>query len=61
MRAIGLNPTEDEILELIMESDLNRSDTIEFNEFLAMMKKKSVEHDHTEVNNLIAISPYFSK
>ena len=61
MRAIGQNPTEDEILELIMESDLNRSGTIEINEFLAMMKKKSVEHDHTEVNNLVAISHYFSK
>ena len=61
MRAIGQNPTEDEILELVMESDLNGSGTIEFNEFLAMMKKKSLEHDHTEVNILMAMSHYFLK
>ena len=49
MRSIGQNPTEDEILELIMESDLNGDGTIDFKEFLNMMKKKSQEQDQTEV------------
>ena len=49
MRSIGQNPTEDEILELVMESDLNGDGTIDFDEFLEMMKKKSSETDQTEV------------
>ena len=49
MRSIGQNPTEDEILELVMESDLNGDGTIDFDEFLEMMKKKSTEQDHKEV------------
>lgn len=49
MRSIGQNPTEDEILELVMESDLNGDGTIDFQEFLTMMKKKSSEADQTEV------------
>lgn len=48
MRSIGQNPTEDEILELVMESDLNGDGTIDFEEFLEMMKKKSSETDQTE-------------
>lgn len=48
MRSIGQNPTEDEILELVMESDLNGDGTIDFQEFLTMMKKKSSEADQTE-------------
>ena len=50
MRSIGQNPTEDEILELIMESDLNGDGTIDFKEFIKMMKKKSAEQDQTEVS-----------
>lgn len=49
MRSIGQNPTEDEILELVMESDLNGDGTIDFQEFLEMMKRKSSEADQTEV------------
>ena len=49
MRSIGQNPTEDEILELVMESDLNGDGTIDFEEFAEMMKKKSSETDQTEV------------
>ena len=49
MRSIGQNPTEDEILELVMESDLNGDGTIDFEEFVEMMKKKSTEEDHREV------------
>ena len=50
MRSIGQNPTEDEILELVMESDLNGDGTIDFQEFLEMMKRKSSETDQTEVS-----------
>ena len=46
---IGQNPTEDEILELVMESDLNGDGTIDFKEFIEMMKRKSSESDQTEV------------
>ncbi|XP_040578521.1 neo-calmodulin [Lepeophtheirus salmonis] len=48
MRSIGQNPTEDEILEMVMESDLNGDGTIDFLEFVEMMKKKSSETDQTE-------------
>ena len=49
MRSIGQNPTEDEVLELIMESDLNGDGTIDFKEFINMMRRKSSEQDQTEV------------
>ena len=52
MRSIGQNPTEDEILELVMESDLNGDGTIDFKEFIEMMKRKSSESDQTEVSSL---------
>merc|ERR1711860_155058 len=45
MRSIGQNPTEDEILEMVMETDLNGDGTIDFQEFVEMMKKKSSETD----------------
>jgi len=48
MRSIGQNPTEDEVLELIMESDLNGDGTIDFKEFINMMRRKSSEQDQTE-------------
>ena len=49
MRSIGQNPTEDEILELIMEADLNGDGTISYDEFTKMMRKKSLQQDQTEV------------
>ena len=49
MRSIGQNPTEDEILEIVMESDLNGDGTIDFKEFVEMMQRKSSEADQTEV------------
>jgi len=48
MRSIGQNPTEDEILELILEADTDGNGTIDFEEFLEMMKKKSSETDQLE-------------
>ena len=56
MRSIGQNPTEDEILELVMESDLNGDGTIDFKEFLEMMKRKSSEADQTEVKEILFLN-----
>eukprot|EP00092_Neocalanus_flemingeri_P055917 GFUD01066222.1.p1 GENE.GFUD01066222.1~~GFUD01066222.1.p1 ORF type:complete len:150 (-),score=63.82 GFUD01066222.1:51-500(-) len=45
MRAMGQNPTEDELNSLVMEVDLDGNGTIEFPEFLEMMKQKANEVD----------------
>merc|ERR1712236_194171 len=45
LRAMGQNPTEDELLNLVMEVDIDGNGTIEFEEFLSMMKKKAGEVD----------------
>jgi len=45
MRSMGKNPTEDELLALVMEVDVNGDGTIDFQEFLAMMKQKANEAD----------------
>ena len=39
MRSMGQNPTEDELLALVMEVDINGDGTIDFQEFLGMMKR----------------------
>ena len=51
MRSMGQNPTEDEVLELVMEVDLNGDGTIDFPEFLQMMKKKSNEQEQLDVRS----------
>ena len=45
MRAMGDNPTEDELLKLVMEIDADGNGVIEFDEFVTMMKKKAHEVD----------------
>ena len=45
---MGQNPTEDELLELVLESDLDGDGTIDFPEFLEMMRKKANEADQLE-------------
>ena len=45
MRSMGQNPTEDELLALVMEVDVNGDGTIDFDEFLGMMKQKANEAD----------------
>ena len=43
LRSIGQNPTEDEILSLVIEYDVNGDGTIDFDEFLEMMSKHTRE------------------
>ena len=43
--AMGQNTTEDELLNLVMEVDIDGNGTIEFEEFLSMMEKKASETD----------------
>ena len=40
MRSMGQNPTEDEVLNLVIEYDVNGDGTIDFDEFLEMMRKQ---------------------
>merc|ERR1719481_40994 len=43
LRSIGQNPTEDEILGLVIEYDVNGDGTIDFDEFIEMMTKHTQE------------------
>ncbi len=47
LRSIGQNPTEDEILNLVIEYDVNGDGTIDFEEFLDMMTKQARDVDQT--------------
>ena len=47
MRSMGQNPTEDEVLNLVIEYDINGDGTIDFEEFMEMMKKQSKDHDNS--------------
>ena len=40
MRALGKNPTEDEVLTLLMKADVDGNGTIDFEEFVKMMKNE---------------------
>ena len=45
LRAIGQNPTEDELNTLIMEVDIDGNGNIDFQEFVDMMRKKTTDID----------------
>ena len=45
MRSVGENPTEEELQEMIDEVDANGNGTIEFPEFLTMMKAKDTDRE----------------
>ena len=49
MRAMGQNPTEDELNNMVMEVDLDGNGTIEFPEFLEMMKRCVVSDQESEL------------
>jgi len=48
MRAMGQNPTEDELLNMILEVDVDGNGTIDFPEFLELMRIKTKEDDDAE-------------
>lgn len=45
MRTLGLNPTEDELLNIINEFDVDGNGKIDFGEFCQMMKCMNKETD----------------
>jgi Ca2+-binding EF-hand superfamily protein len=48
LRALGFEPTKDEVKRLVAEIDREGSGTIDFNEFLAIVAVKSAERDRPE-------------
>ena len=62
MRAMGQNPTEDELMNLVMEIDIDGNGIIDFDEFVAMMKKKDREVDDIRsMNHIFVCSGKHSK
>ena len=45
MRSLGQNPSADELKQMILEVDEDGSGSIEFPEFLMMMKKKMKQNE----------------
>lgn len=45
MRSLGQNPTEQELLDMVNEVDIDGSGTIDFGEFCQMMKRMNKEND----------------
>ena len=45
LRAMGQNPSEEELNGIVMEIDIDGSGTIDFDEFVALMKDKALEVD----------------
>ncbi|OJJ59963.1 hypothetical protein ASPSYDRAFT_44365 [Aspergillus sydowii CBS 593.65] len=45
MRSLGQNPTETELKDMVDELDLDRTGTIDFDEFLVMMSRKVKDSD----------------
>ena len=48
LRALGFEPSKDDIERLVSEFDKDRSGTIDFHEFLAIMMKKMQEPDQKD-------------
>ncbi|GMM57594.1 hypothetical protein DAKH74_042100 [Maudiozyma humilis] len=45
MKSLGLNPTDDEVQDLVREIDIDGNNMIEFNEFLTLMSKQITSND----------------
>ena len=45
MRSLGQNQSDDEIRQMIIDVDEDKSETIDFKEFLGLMAKKMKEND----------------
>ena len=45
LRAMGQNPSEEELNGIIMEIDIDGSGTVDFDEFVSLMKDKALEVD----------------
>ena len=45
LRAMGQNPSEEELNGIIMEIDIDGSGSIDFDEFVSLMKDKALEVD----------------
>ena len=54
VRAIGLNPTESEITEILKENDMDRDGVISFDEFNKMYRMVKIGHefDKNEAQNI---------
>ncbi|CAD5117337.1 DgyrCDS6122 [Dimorphilus gyrociliatus] len=55
MRSLGLNPTENDILEIIAEFDLDGSGQIELPEFINMMLKYTQMDDENEIREIFRV------
>ena len=49
LRAMGQNPTEDELLNLVLEVDIDGNGTIEFEEFLTMLVLRYLDRVNLEI------------
>lgn len=47
MRSLGQNPTEQELLDMVNEVDIDGSGTIDFAEFCQMMKRMNKVNKHS--------------
>ena len=47
MKSLGQNPSTEELKQMILEVDEDGSGSIEFPEFLVMMKKKMKENENS--------------
>lgn len=58
MRTLGQNPSADELQKIMDEADVDKNGTIEFEEFLILMAKKSTVHAlHTVLLSLLLELP----
>ena len=58
---MGQNPTEDELNSLVMEVDIDGNGTIDFEEFIEMMRKNHEVDYHADLSfKILHFSSYFT-